>query len=186
MTVPSELDARFRTAAAEAGLLDAAYDLAETPVGTLLVGATDRGLCRIMFKPDPETARERLARDFGPRVLRSSKPVERVRLELDEYFAGRRTEFDLELDLRAVPDFNLQVLRELAHVPYGQVTTYGTLARRVGHPSAARAVGTVMNRNPIPIVLPCHRVIGSNGKLVGYGGGLDVKERLLRLEGALL
>jgi methylated-DNA-[protein]-cysteine S-methyltransferase len=186
MTLTDTLDRRFRDAAAATGLLDAAYDLTETPVGTLLVGASGRGLCRISFRPDPEREREELARVFGPRVLRSSKPLERVRLELDEYFEGRRHTFDLELDLRALPEFNLAVLHELAEVPFGEVTTYGTLAKRVGHPHAARAVGTVMNRNPIPIVLPCHRVIGANGKLVGYGGGLDVKEKLLRLEGAIL
>jgi len=186
ITVPTELDARFRAAAAEAGLLDAAYDLTDSPIGPLLVGATDRGLCKISFRADPEQAREELARTFGPRVLRSSKPLERVRLELDEYFEGRRHDFDLDLDLRAIPDFNVRVLRELARVPYGQTTTYGTLAVRAGAPKAARAVGTVMNRNRIPIVLPCHRVIGANGKLVGYAGGLDIKERLLRLEGALL
>jgi methylated-DNA-[protein]-cysteine S-methyltransferase len=186
LTVSPALDARFRTAAADTGLLDAAYDLTETPIGTLLVAATDRGLCRISFRADPEAARDELARAYGPRVLRTSKPLDRARLELDEYFEGRRRAFDLELDLRAVPDFHVQVLRELAKVPYGHVTTYGTLAQHVGHPRAARAVGTVMNRNRIPIVLPCHRVIGASGKLVGYGGGLDVKERLLRLEGALL
>lgn len=186
MSVTTDLDARFRDAAADAGLLDAAYDLTDSPIGTLLLAASDRGLCRISFFPDVESTRERLANDFGPRVLRASKPVDRARKELDEYFEGRRTVFDLELDLRAIPEFHVQVLRELAEVPYGQVTTYGTLAKRVGHPSAARAVGTVMNRNRIPIVLPCHRVIGANGKLVGYAGGLDVKERLLRLEGALL
>ena len=185
-TFPTELDERFRDAASEAGLLDAVYDLTETPIGTLLVGATDRGLCRISFRPDPEAAREELARAYGPRVLRASRPLERIRLELDEYFEGRRQVFDLETDLRAVPGFHLQVLRELAEVAYGTVTTYGALAAKVGHPKAARAVGTVMNRNPIPIVLPCHRVIGASGKLVGYGGGLDVKEHLLRLEGALL
>jgi methylated-DNA-[protein]-cysteine S-methyltransferase len=186
MTVSTALDTRFREAAAEAGLLDAAYDLTETPIGTLLVGASDRGLCRIWFHADPESAREELARTFGPRVLRASKPLDRVRLELDEYFAGRRQAFDLDLDLRAVPDFNLRVLHELERVPYGETTTYGTLAARAGAPKAARAVGTVMNRNRIPIVLPCHRVVGASGKLVGYAGGLDVKERLLRLEGAIL
>jgi methylated-DNA-[protein]-cysteine S-methyltransferase len=186
MTVPADLDLRFRDAAARAGLLDVAYDLLESPIGTLLVGATDHGLCRIQFRGDEETLLEQLARDFGPRVLRAAKPVERARRELDEYFAGRRTAFDLELDLRRIPDFNVRVLRELVAVPYGQVTTYGELARRVGRPSAARAVGTVMHRNRIPIVLPCHRVIGANGKLVGYAGGLDLKERLLRMEGAIL
>ena len=108
-----------------------------------------------------------------------------MRLELDEYFEGRRHDFDLDLDLRAIPDFNVRVLRELARVPYGQTTTYGTLAVRAGAPKAARAVGTVMNRNRIPIVLPCHRVIGASGALVGYGGGLDRKRLLLTLEGAL-
>jgi methylated-DNA-[protein]-cysteine S-methyltransferase len=186
VTVPTALDERFRAAAATEGLLDAAYDVTDSPIGPLLVGATDRGLCRISFRADPDAAVEELARAFGPRVLRSSKPLERVRLELDEYFEGRRRAFDLEVDLRAVPDFNVRVLRELARVAYGETTTYGTLAQRVGAPKAARAVGTVMNRNRIPIVLPCHRVVGANGKLVGYAGGLDVKERLLRLEGAML
>jgi methylated-DNA-[protein]-cysteine S-methyltransferase len=186
MTVPTDLDTRFRSAAAAEGLLDAAYDITDSPIGPLLVGATDRGLCRISFRADPDTAREELARTFGTRVLRSAKPLERVRLELDEYFEGRRRAFDLELDLRAIPDFNVRVLHELAQVRYGETTTYGTLAQRVGAPKAARAVGSVMNRNRIPIVLPCHRVVGANGKLVGYAGGLDVKERLLRLEGALL
>ena len=185
-SVPPALDERFRAAAAEEGLLDAAYDVTETPIGTLLVAATHRGLCKISFRADPEAAREELARAFGPRVLRASRPVDRARRELDEYFAVRRHEFDLSLDLRAIPDFHVDVLRELAQVPYGTTTTYGALARQVGRPQAARAVGTVMNRNRIPIVLPCHRVVGANGSLVGYAGGLELKERLLRLEGALL
>ena len=164
-----------------------AYDvLDDTPVGPLLVGVSERGLCRVGFDPEPEAELERLARNFGPRILRTPKALDRVRRELDEYFAGRRRDFDLEVDLRATPDFHRRVLEELSRVEYGHTTTYGTLAAQVGAPRAARAVGTVMNRNPLPIVLPCHRVIGSNGKLVGYGGGLDRKEALLRLEGALL
>ena len=187
MTVSPSLDERFRAAAAATELLDVAYDvLPDTPVGTLLVGVTDRGVCRISFDPEPEHHLELLARVFGPRVLRSSKPVDRVRRELDEYFEGRRQHFDVEPDVRGVPDYYRRVLDELARVEYGTTTTYGTLAALTGNPRAARAVGTVMNRNPIPIVLPCHRVIGANGKLVGYGGGLDRKEHLLRLEGALL
>jgi methylated-DNA-[protein]-cysteine S-methyltransferase len=183
---PTTLDERFRTAAAEAGLLDVAYDvLDETPVGPLLVGVTPRGLARIEFDPEPEATLERLARVYGPRVLRSGRPVERVRRELDEYFSGRRHAFDLELDVRA-PDFHRRVLELLARVEYGHTTTYGALAAEAGAPRAARAVGTVMNRNPVPIVLPCHRVVGANGSLTGYGGGLDRKEWLLRLEGALL
>jgi methylated-DNA-[protein]-cysteine S-methyltransferase len=187
VTVSPSLDERFRAAAAAAELLDVAYDvLPDTPVGTLLVGVTDRGVCHISFDPEPEHHLELLARIFGPRVLRSSKPVDRVRRELDEYFEGRRQHFDVEPDVRGVPDYYRRVLDELARVEYGTTTTYGTLAALTGNPRAARAVGTVMNRNPIPIVLPCHRVIGASGSLTGYGGGLDRKEHLLRLEGAIL
>ena len=112
--------------------------------------------------------------------------MDETKRELDEYFDGRRVKFDMQLDISRVVEFHRVVLDELALVPYGQVTTYGTLAAKVGHPRAARAVGVVMNRNPIPIVLPCHRVIGANGSLTGYGGGLHVKQALLELEGAIL
>jgi methylated-DNA-[protein]-cysteine S-methyltransferase len=184
--VSADLDRRFRDAAAREQLLDVAYDLIDTPVGTLLVATTERGLCRIAYDADPELELERLARVFGLRVLRSAQPVEPARRQLDEYFSGSRQRFDLAVDLALQADFNRRVLRELARVPYGDVVTYGELAARSARPRAARAVGTVMNRNPIPIVLPCHRVIGSTGKLVGYAGGLERKETLLRLEGALL
>jgi methylated-DNA-[protein]-cysteine S-methyltransferase len=187
VTIPSSLDERFRAAAAAEGLLDVAYDVVDdTPVGPLLVGVTDHGVCRISFDPDPERELEELAQLHGTRVLRSARPVDRFRHELDEYFAGRRRHFDLEPDVRAQPEFNRRVLAELARVDYGVTTTYGALAKQSGAPDAARAVGTVMNRNPVPILLPCHRVIGANGKLVGYGGGLDRKVLLLRLEGAIL
>jgi methylated-DNA-[protein]-cysteine S-methyltransferase len=185
-TVPNELDRRFRAAAAGEGLLDVGYDVLDSPVGALLVATTRRGVCRISYDADPEAQAEQLARAYGVRVLRAPSAVDEVKRELDEYFDGRRVTFDLALDLTAAPDFTRTVLDELAQVPYGQVTTYGTLAARVGSPRAARAVGTVMNRNPIPIVLPCHRVVGSSGSLVGYAGGLDRKHALLRLEGARL
>ena len=181
MNVTPELDSEFRAAALREGLVDVRYDVVETPIGELLIAATDRGLARIHFGADGQE--EVLARIFGNRVLRS--PIDEVRRELDEYFEGRRHDFDLPLDLRVVP-FNAQVLGELALVPYGTTTTYGALAAKVGRPRAARAIGTVMNRNPIPIVLPCHRVIGANGSLTGYGGGLDRKLQLLQLEGAIL
>jgi methylated-DNA-[protein]-cysteine S-methyltransferase len=184
--VSPELDRRFRDAAANESLLDVAYDLVDTPVGTLLVAATERGLCRIAYDAEPERELDRLADAFGVRVLRSARPIDPARRQLDEYFEGKRQRFDLAVDLALQADFNRRVLRELARVPYGEVVTYGELAARAARPRAARAVGTVMNRNPLPIVLPCHRVIGANGKLVGYGGGLDRKEALLRLEGALL
>jgi methylated-DNA-[protein]-cysteine S-methyltransferase len=186
MTVPTTLDERFRAAAAAEGLLDVAYDLVDTPLGTLLVATTDRGLCRITYDPDAEREEERLARGYGVRVLRVPRAVDNARRQLDDYFEGRRREFELGIDLCAVGGFHRDVLTELARVPYGELTTYGALAARAGRPRAARAVGTAMNRNPIPIVLPCHRVVGSTGKLVGYGGGLERKEQLLRLEGALI
>jgi methylated-DNA-[protein]-cysteine S-methyltransferase len=181
MSITPDLDARFRAAALAQGLVDVRYDLIPSPVGDLFLAATDRGLCRVSFTA--EGVDEELARTFGARVLRS--PLDDARRELDEYFDGRRTEFDLPLDLR-VATFNQQVLHELARVPYGTTTTYGTLAKAVGHPTAARAVGTVMNRNPLAIVLPCHRVVGANGSLTGYAGGLDRKRTLLALEGSML
>jgi methylated-DNA-[protein]-cysteine S-methyltransferase len=184
MTIPTDVDRRFRDAAERAGLVDVAYDLTDSPVGELLLAVSERGLCRIAFRPD--AALDELAADIGVRVLRVPRRLDRVRRELDEYFAGRRRDFDLETDLSPVPAFHRDALGELARVPYGQVTTYGALAAKIGRPRAARAVGGAMNRNPIPIVLPCHRVVGSTGSLVGYGGGLDRKELLLRLEGALL
>jgi methylated-DNA-[protein]-cysteine S-methyltransferase len=184
--VSPELDNRFRDAAAEAGLLDVAYDVVESPVGQLFVGVSDRGLCVISYEADPDLQVERLARGFGSRVLRSPRPVDPTRRQLDEYFAGKRKRFDLDIDLRLARDFGRTVLEELGRVPFGEITTYGALAARAGKPKAARAVGTIMNRNPVPIVLPCHRVVGANGSLVGYAGGLERKQMLLRLEGALL
>ena len=184
MTVSPDLDRRFRDAATTLGLIDVGFDVVDSPIGDLFVAASDRGLATISFDPDPESKLEQLARIGGPRVLRSARSVDLARRELDEYFLGRRKSFDLAVDLRALPAFTISVLGELARVPYGETTTYGELARRVGHPRAARAVGTVMNRNRIPIVLPCHRVVGSTGDLTGYAGGLHVKQTLLELEGA--
>ena len=186
MSIPTDLDRRFRDAAARSGMLDAGYDLVETPLGELLVAATDRGLLRISFDPDPDAELERIERLAGRRVLRSSASVDKVHRELDEYFEGRRHAFDLAVDLRGLTPFSERVLHELARVPFGETATYAGLAERAGKPKAARAVGTIMNRNPIPIVLPCHRIIGANGSLVGYGGGLDRKVALLTLEGVLL
>ena len=184
MTVPADLDRRFRDAAVQAQLLDAGYDVVDSPVGPLLVAATDRGLLRVSFDAggDPDAELEQIARVAGPRVLRAPRAVDLARAELDEYFAGRRRAFDL----RGQPGFAVSVLGELAKVPYGHTQTYGELASRAGNPKAARAVGMVMNRNPLPIILPCHRIVGASGSLVGYGGGLQRKEQLLRLEGAML
>jgi methylated-DNA-[protein]-cysteine S-methyltransferase len=186
MTVPTDLDRRFREAAGRSGLLDAAYDVVDTPIGPLLVAATDRGLLRISFDADADHSLADLTRVAGRRVLRAPRAVDTVRRELDEYFDQRRRSFDLAIDLRGATPFTAQVLDELARVPYGHTSSYGELAARVGRPRAARAIGMVMNHNPIPIVLPCHRVVGSDGSLTGYGGGLHRKEHLLRLEGAIL
>ena len=180
--VPKALDRRFREAATEAGLVDVSFDVADTQIGPLLLAVTERGLCRISFDPEPDRETETLARTFGVRVLRAPRELDSVRRELDEYFEGRRRDFDLPLDLRGREGFSRDILERLARVPYGEVTTYKSLAVEAGNPRAARAVGTIMNRNPIPIVLPCHRVVGSNGSLVGYGGGLERKRLLLDLE----
>jgi methylated-DNA-[protein]-cysteine S-methyltransferase len=182
--VSTDLDRRFRSAALADGLLDVTYAVEDTPLGALLLAKTERGLCRIGYDPDPDRDAEMLARVFGRRVLRVPGALDDARRQLDEYFEGRRQRFELPLDLGLSRDFSRRVLLELARVPYGEVTTYGALATRAGRPRAARAVGTVMNRNPIPIVLPCHRVVGASGSLVGYGGGLERKQALLRLESA--
>jgi methylated-DNA-[protein]-cysteine S-methyltransferase len=186
VTVPTELDRAFRERAAREGVLDVAYDLTDSPVGELLLAATDRGLCRISFDPEPEAELEWLARAYGLRVLRSARPVEKPKRELNDYFERRRREFDLDVDLGALPSFQQLVLAELQRVPYGATDTYGGLAARIGRPRAARAVGGALNRNPVPIVVPCHRVVGASGSLVGYAGGLERKEKLLALEGAVL
>jgi len=186
MTVPVNTDRAFRDRAAAEALLDVAYDLTDSPIGPLLMAATERGICEIAFDPDPESQVEGLARLHGARVLRSPRPLDEAKRELDQYFEGKRHDFDLSVDLDAIPAFQRLVLEELRRVPYGQVDTYGGLAARIGKPRAARAVGGALNRNPVPIVVPCHRIVGSTGKLVGYAGGLDRKQLLLELEGGLL
>ncbi|MEO5634306.1 methylated-DNA--[protein]-cysteine S-methyltransferase [Gaiella sp.] len=186
MTVPTDLDIRFREAATRSGMLDAGYDLVDSPIGPLLVAASGRGLLRISFDADIEQHLEWLSRVAGRNVLRAPRQIDGARRELDEYFEGRRHAFDLAVDLREVTPFTARVLHELARIPFGETATYAELAMRAGSPKAARAVGMTMNRNRIPIVLPCHRVIGANGSLVGYAGGLDRKVALLTLEGVLL
>lgn len=184
--VPAELDRAFRARAAAEGLLDVAYEVTDSPLGPLLVAATSAGLCAVSFGGAAEATLEELARSRGRRLLRSPGPVEAALRELDEYFTGARRAFDLPLDLSGVRPFQRAVLEQLSRVPYGQTATYGELAARAGRPRAARAVGGALNRNPLPIVLPCHRVIGADGSLVGYGGGLERKQALLALEGITL
>jgi methylated-DNA-[protein]-cysteine S-methyltransferase len=187
MTVPATVDSRFRVAANDSGLLDVAYDVADSPLGPLFLATTERGLCRISYDAEADAEVEQLAVGFGARVLRSPQALDEVRRELDDYFEGRRQVFAVPVDLAPVGEFQRDVLLNLAaRVPFGSVTTYGALAAESGRPRAARAVGGAMNRNPIPIVLPCHRVVGSDGRLVGYAGGIERKIALLRLEGVEL
>ena len=163
------------------------YTSMETPIaGKLWLAATEHGLCAIDFGGEEAAFVARLQQAWGIRPLRSGEALEKAVAELDEYFAGKRAGFDLALDLRQVTPFRRQVLEATVAVPCGQTVTYGELAERIGRPRAARAVGGAQATNPIPIIIPCHRVVGSDGSLTGYSGGMAVKSALLRLEGALL
>lgn len=183
--LPVDIDARFRDRAVTEGLLDAAWDVADSPIGPLLLAATGRGLAWVGFDADDEQL-DRVAAALGTRLLRVPRALDRPHRQLDDYFAGRLHEFELTVDLSSVPAFQRGVLEELRRVPYGATATYGELAARIGKPRAARAVGGALNRNPVPIVVPCHRIVGSTGSLTGYAGGLERKRALLTLEGATL
>lgn len=172
--------------AAEEGLVDVAYDAVDSPIGTLLVATTDEGLVRISFHSEAEDlVLEELARRVSPRVVKAPGKVALVARELDEYFAGRRKDFDVPLDWRLVGPYARKVLTATAAIPFGEVSTYREVARKAGNPAASRAAGNALGSNPIPVVVPCHRVLRTGGGLGGYGGGLDVKETLLRLEGVI-
>ena len=172
--------------AAREGLIDVAYDSVDSPIGTLVVATTGKGLVRISFPSETEgLVLEELARRLSPRVVRSPRKVSAVARELDEYFAGRRKRFDYPLDWSLVGPYARKVLRATAAIPFGKVSTYREVATKAGNPAASRAAGNALGSNPIPVVVPCHRVLRTGGGLGGYGGGLDVKEHLLRLEGVL-
>jgi methylated-DNA-[protein]-cysteine S-methyltransferase len=167
------------------GLVDVAWAVEDTPIGPLTLAATTSGVVKIAFGAD-ESALAELAATVSPRLVRLPRRLDGLRRELDEYFAGRRRDFDVGLDRSLSHGYRLAVLEELSRVPFGETVTYKDLAQRTGHPKASRAVGTAMATNPIPIVVPCHRVLRTGGALGGYGGGLDTKAWLLRHEGALL
>ena len=178
--------ARLAQSAAAEGLLDVAYATTDTPVGPMLVAVTPRGLVRVAFAAeDPDEVLAELARDVSPRVLEAPTKLDPVRRELDEYFGLRRRSFDLPLDWQLSRGFRRDALKALVRVPYGATVTYSELASSAGSPRAHRAAGSACGSNPIPIVVPCHRVVRTGGGLGGYGGGLEVKEYLLELEGAL-
>jgi methylated-DNA-[protein]-cysteine S-methyltransferase len=179
---------RLAARAGDEGLLDVAYAVLDSPVGPLLAAGTKRGLVEIGYGADRQLDRmlERLAARVSPRVLEAPARLDAVRRELEEYFEGRRLRFDLALDWSLTSGFTRRVLRATARVPYGKVSSYREVAARAGNERAVRAAGNALGANPIPIVVPCHRVLRSGGALGGYGGGVERKEFLLRLEGALL
>lgn len=182
----AELRTRLRLRAERDGLLDVAYASVDSPLGPLTVLVTRAGLLRVRYQDEPlETTLQETADRISPRVLEAPERTDAVRRELDEYFEGRRRSFDLALDWRLVRGFARHVLRATAGVPFGDVTTYGAVAAAAGSPRAYRAAGNALGSNPIPIVVPCHRVLHTGGGLGGYTGGLERKEFLLALEGSL-
>ena len=181
------MDARERLLrrAKREGLTTVGYDLLPSPLGPLWVAITPRGVATIHYglEPSPSELR-RLIRVYGPGIVPDHKRSSALARELDQYFNGKRRAFDIEYDLSGLTPFQTRVLNATAKIPFGSVSTYGAIAKRAGNAKASRAAGGALNQNPIPIVVPCHRVVGSNGALVGYAGGLDVKRRLLGIEGA--
>jgi len=174
--------AAFTGRAQEEGLVDVAYTTMDSPIGTLTLAATPKGLVRIGFGWSDRMV-EDLAEELSPRVLEAPAQLDQVRRELDEYFAGTRTAFDLPLDWSLVHStFRRRVLEHTNRIPYGQTLSYQDVAGLAGNPQATRAAGTALGSNPIPLVVPCHRVLRTGGALGGYGGGLAIKRQLLDLE----
>ncbi len=172
--------------AADRGLIDVSVGEIDSPVGELLLAVTPRGLAYVAFEDEErDELLARLSRQLSPRILEYPAATDEVRRQLDEYFAGDRTRFDLKLDRRLMRGIARDVLAATARVPFGRTTTYGTLAERIGRPRASRAVGNALGSNPIPIVVPCHRVLRAGGDVGGYTGGPSRKRRLLTLEGSL-
>jgi methylated-DNA-[protein]-cysteine S-methyltransferase len=165
---------------------DVAYAVVDSPIGALVAAATPQGLVRLAYEDfhgGLDNVLDSLAGKLSPRILESPARLDDVRRELDEYFDGRRTSFDLPIDWALYSDFGRRVLRATAAIPFGQTATYGDVARDAGNAKASRAAGRALGANAIPIIVPCHRVIGTSGKLTGYTGGMHRKEALLRLEG---
>jgi methylated-DNA-[protein]-cysteine S-methyltransferase len=180
------LHARLAAAAAQERVLDVAYRTIDSPVGSLLIAATDEGLVRVAYASENHDAvLQTLADRISPRVLRARDRMDLAAREFDEYFAGHRRAFDLTLDWRLVRGFRRTVLGTLASdVGYGHTASYAALAQLAGSPKAVRAVGTACATNPLPVVVPCHRVVRSDGSMGGYLGGPDAKRTLLSLESA--
>lgn len=181
----ARLDHRLEQRATEAGLLDVAFRTIDSPVGPLLLAATPLGLVRVAYQREGHDAvLQALARKISPRILAAPRRLDEAAGQVEEYFAGRRTTFDLALDLRLSAGFRRTVLGHLAAISYGHTESYAEVAAATGHPGAVRAVGSACATNPLPVVVPCHRVVRSDGSLGGYLGGLEVKRTLLELEAA--
>jgi methylated-DNA-[protein]-cysteine S-methyltransferase len=178
---------RLAERAAREGLAEVTYSPADSPFGELLLASTRQGLLRVAFpEEDVDSVLERISRSVSPRIVQAPAPLDRAKRELEEYFEGRRRSFELALDWSLVGGpFGRQVLRVTSEIPYGGVLSYREVATDAGSPRGSRAAGNALGSNPIPIVVPCHRVLHSGGGLGGYGGGLDRKRWLLELEGAL-
>ena len=188
-SAPLDLDglrAELARRASDEGVLDVAYGFADSPLGPLAVVVTRNGLLRLSYAHEAiDEQLDAIATVVSPRVLRSPEGTDAVRRQLDEYFARRRRRFDVPIDWRLVRGFAGQVLRATARIPFGSVSSYREVATEAGSPNAYRAAGNALGSNPIPIVVPCHRVLHAGGGLGGYTGGLERKRYLLRLEGAL-
>ena len=189
MKMPAEVPVRLRerlVADAERdGILDIAYRTVDTPVGSLLLAATTAGLVRVVYaNAGHDEALASLAEKVSPRILHAPARLDAAARQLDEYFAGRRRGFDLPLDLRLASGFRRTVLARLADIDYGRTKSYAQVAAAAGSPRAVRAVGTACAANPVPVVLPCHRVVRSDGSSGGYVGGPAAKQTLLTLEAA--
>jgi methylated-DNA-[protein]-cysteine S-methyltransferase len=179
----ARLHARLLVAAEADGLLDVAYRTLDTPVGQLLLAATEVGLVRVAYD-DPDTVLAALAERISPRILKAPGRLDDVARELEEYFAGTRRTFDLALDRRLSSGFRRDVLAHLPEIGYGTTASYATVAALAGNPKAVRAVGSACATNPLPVVVPCHRVVRSDGTMGGYAGGPEAKATLLALEAA--
>jgi methylated-DNA-[protein]-cysteine S-methyltransferase len=181
-----ELDRQLTERAAAEGLLDVAYATVDSPLGPLVVAATPRGLVRVAYRGFDDDVLDELSRKLSPRILEAPARLDDARRELDEYFEGRRTDFDLPIDWRLTRGFTSRVLRATAGIAFGETSTYAEVATQAGSPRAVRAAGNALGSNPLPVVVPCHRVLRTGGALGGYTGGLERKEFLLRLEGVLI
>lgn len=186
VALPADAPPHLDTEAAEAAsLIDVAYARHDTPVGALVLAATPRGLVRVAYADgdqDIEATLSALARSVSPRVLAAPRRLDAARRELDEYFAGARERFELALDWRLTHGFGRRVLRSTARIPYGSVSSYARVAAAAGSPRGSRAAGNALGANPLPIVVPCHRVLRTGGGLGGYTGGVERKLTLLAIE----